>query len=278
MPFLPIRADLAPKRNQARQKMATLPETRFKELATELFVEIEKRAPQVLDSRVRILFNMKGQASPQPNDEEKQARSRPARGERSNGDRRREDPGADRGISRDRMASNSAGSAGSGPASEGSGRRRQETSQDQYHSSRKAAVRDKSNDPLNRFPSPSLRSDDNSGAARNGDPSEEISKIRSDYEFKLAMLEKQLKSKNDNGMAQMEAQLSKLEQLNLGLHNDFDSLQADYEKQSQVSNDSDCRIYKQWNPRQIKPRMSIIKFFATLIYYKMILSASRRFG
>ena len=43
MPFLPVRTDLLPKRNQARQKMATLSIPRFQELAAEVLFEIEKR-------------------------------------------------------------------------------------------------------------------------------------------------------------------------------------------------------------------------------------------
>jgi hypothetical protein len=49
MPFLPVRQDLIPKRNQARQKMATLPVPRFKELAMGIFLEIENRFPSIAD-------------------------------------------------------------------------------------------------------------------------------------------------------------------------------------------------------------------------------------
>jgi hypothetical protein len=47
VPFLPVRADLLPKRNQARQKMATLPVARFKELALEILMAIEVRFPAI---------------------------------------------------------------------------------------------------------------------------------------------------------------------------------------------------------------------------------------
>lgn len=50
LPFLQIRNDLLPKRNQARQKMATLNQERFNELSAELMFEIEKRFPFVLQS------------------------------------------------------------------------------------------------------------------------------------------------------------------------------------------------------------------------------------
>jgi hypothetical protein len=48
-PFLLVRTDFAPKRNQARQKMATLGEDKIKEFAFDLLHELEKRFPFVLD-------------------------------------------------------------------------------------------------------------------------------------------------------------------------------------------------------------------------------------
>ncbi|KAJ9090659.1 hypothetical protein QFC19_009520 [Naganishia cerealis] len=44
-PFLPVRADFHPKRNQARQKLATLPKNRFKDLASDVFYELNRRFP-----------------------------------------------------------------------------------------------------------------------------------------------------------------------------------------------------------------------------------------
>ena len=49
VPFLPIRNDLLPKRNQARQKMATLSLIRFQELSCEVMFEIEKRIPRIIE-------------------------------------------------------------------------------------------------------------------------------------------------------------------------------------------------------------------------------------
>jgi hypothetical protein len=49
VPFLPIRNDLLPKRNQARQKMATLSLMRFQELTSEVMFEIEKRFPKLAE-------------------------------------------------------------------------------------------------------------------------------------------------------------------------------------------------------------------------------------
>jgi hypothetical protein len=48
-PFLLVRPDMAAKRNQARQKMATLGEDKIKEFAFDLLHELEKRFPFVLD-------------------------------------------------------------------------------------------------------------------------------------------------------------------------------------------------------------------------------------
>lgn len=44
-PFLPVRTDFHPKRNQARQKLATLPKNRFKDLASDVFYELNRRFP-----------------------------------------------------------------------------------------------------------------------------------------------------------------------------------------------------------------------------------------
>ena len=43
MPFLAVKDDFHPKRNQARQKLATLPVMRFKDLASDVFSEVERR-------------------------------------------------------------------------------------------------------------------------------------------------------------------------------------------------------------------------------------------
>lgn len=44
--FLPPRENFHPKRNQARQKLSTLPPPRFRDLATDVFLELERRLPQ----------------------------------------------------------------------------------------------------------------------------------------------------------------------------------------------------------------------------------------
>ncbi|RKF59052.1 SpaA/cell polarity protein [Erysiphe neolycopersici] len=45
-PFLPPREKFHPKRNQARQKLSTLPPPRFRDLATDVFLELERRFPR----------------------------------------------------------------------------------------------------------------------------------------------------------------------------------------------------------------------------------------
>lgn len=47
VPFLPVRDEFHPKRNQARQKLATLPKTRFKDLSSDVFVELGRRYPEL---------------------------------------------------------------------------------------------------------------------------------------------------------------------------------------------------------------------------------------
>lgn len=46
-PFLAVREEFHPKRNQARQKLATLPRNRFKDLASDVFFELERRFPEL---------------------------------------------------------------------------------------------------------------------------------------------------------------------------------------------------------------------------------------
>ncbi|KAK0567665.1 component of the polarisome [Tilletia horrida] len=48
-PHLEVRPEFHPKRNQARQKLATLPKTRFKDLASDVFFELERRFPEFAD-------------------------------------------------------------------------------------------------------------------------------------------------------------------------------------------------------------------------------------
>ncbi|OBZ69633.1 hypothetical protein A0H81_10591 [Grifola frondosa] len=46
VPFLPVRDDFHPKRNQARQKLATLPTGRFKDLSSDVYYELSRRYPE----------------------------------------------------------------------------------------------------------------------------------------------------------------------------------------------------------------------------------------
>jgi len=58
VPFLPVRDEFHPKRNQARQKLATLPKTRFKDLSSDVFVELGRRYPELREPvRVRKLMS-----------------------------------------------------------------------------------------------------------------------------------------------------------------------------------------------------------------------------
>ncbi|PWN31476.1 uncharacterized protein FA14DRAFT_162729 [Meira miltonrushii] len=49
IPHLAVREEFHPKRNQARQKLATLPRTRFKDLSSDVFFELERRFPELRD-------------------------------------------------------------------------------------------------------------------------------------------------------------------------------------------------------------------------------------
>ena len=46
VPFLPVRAEFHPKRNQARQKFATLPTSRFEDLSSDVHFELARRYPE----------------------------------------------------------------------------------------------------------------------------------------------------------------------------------------------------------------------------------------
>ena len=52
VPFLAVREEFHPRRNQARQKLATLPSSRFKDLASDVYHEIARRYNYVLESEV----------------------------------------------------------------------------------------------------------------------------------------------------------------------------------------------------------------------------------
>jgi hypothetical protein len=57
VPFLPVRDDFHPKRNQARQKLATLPKARFKDLSGDVYFELGRRYPEFREPEVRAIFD-----------------------------------------------------------------------------------------------------------------------------------------------------------------------------------------------------------------------------
>ena len=57
VPFLPVRDDFHPKRNQARQKLATLPTGRFKDLSSDVYYELARRYPEFKEE-VCTIFHM----------------------------------------------------------------------------------------------------------------------------------------------------------------------------------------------------------------------------
>ncbi|GAC96071.1 hypothetical protein PHSY_003650 [Pseudozyma hubeiensis SY62] len=60
-PFLAVRDEFHPKRNQARQKLATLPKNRFKDLASDVFFELERRFPELKQEfRPEVIAREKG--------------------------------------------------------------------------------------------------------------------------------------------------------------------------------------------------------------------------
>jgi len=55
VPFLPVREEFHPKRNQARQKLATLPTSRFEDLSSDVYYELARRYPEFKED-VRVLL------------------------------------------------------------------------------------------------------------------------------------------------------------------------------------------------------------------------------
>ncbi|KDQ55017.1 hypothetical protein JAAARDRAFT_195904 [Jaapia argillacea MUCL 33604] len=53
VPFLPVRDDFHPKRNQARQKLATLPTSRFQDLSSDVYFELSRRYPEFKEEATR---------------------------------------------------------------------------------------------------------------------------------------------------------------------------------------------------------------------------------
>ncbi|GAA5980675.1 hypothetical protein JCM10908_001729 [Rhodotorula pacifica] len=52
--FLAVRPDFHPKRNQARQKLATLPITRFRDLGSDVYFELDRRYPEFNEERETV--------------------------------------------------------------------------------------------------------------------------------------------------------------------------------------------------------------------------------
>jgi hypothetical protein len=59
VPFLPVKEEFHPKRNQARQKLATLPITRFQDLASDVYFELARRYSNIVDNEVNKLVEKK---------------------------------------------------------------------------------------------------------------------------------------------------------------------------------------------------------------------------
>jgi hypothetical protein len=53
VPFLAVKEEFHPKRNQARQKLATLPVARFQDLASDVYFELTRRYTSIAESEVK---------------------------------------------------------------------------------------------------------------------------------------------------------------------------------------------------------------------------------
>jgi hypothetical protein len=59
VPFLPVKEEFHPKRNQARQKLATLPTSRFEDLSSDVYYELLRRYPEFKEEQVGRLCAFK---------------------------------------------------------------------------------------------------------------------------------------------------------------------------------------------------------------------------
>lgn len=55
VPFLAVKEEFHPKRNQARQKLATLPVARFQDLASDVYYELTRRYTSIAEKEVSVL-------------------------------------------------------------------------------------------------------------------------------------------------------------------------------------------------------------------------------
>lgn len=56
VPFLAVKEEFHPKRNQARQKLATLPVARFQDLASDVYYELTRRYANLVEADVIYLL------------------------------------------------------------------------------------------------------------------------------------------------------------------------------------------------------------------------------
>lgn len=55
VPFLAVKEEFHPKRNQARQKLATLPVARFQDLASDVYYELTRRYTTSIQNEVKTI-------------------------------------------------------------------------------------------------------------------------------------------------------------------------------------------------------------------------------
>jgi hypothetical protein len=60
VPFLPPREGFHPKRNKARQNLATLSANRFRDLSSDVYHELIRRYPEFKEEAGLILSSLKG--------------------------------------------------------------------------------------------------------------------------------------------------------------------------------------------------------------------------
>eukprot|EP00842_Homolaphlyctis_polyrhiza_P000391 jgi/Hompol1/1352/HPOL_005574-RA len=249
LPFLPVRSDFPQQRNQSRQKMATLPEVRMKEMAWGVYSEIERRFPRIAaEYEARATeenhYNYDGQAS-YPSQSRQPQHYSDDQHQYSNAHNHRFEP------------SPSPSSQRPARSPEYQAPHHQDQYQQQYNtaaamSSSPSGMRSRDHSQISaEFRSLRKQSADANErnqrareAATAATALEEMSAMKNEYEYKITLLEKQLRIREaaEDRARQLEndllAQVDEVSELKkkLGkLNSDYDALQEDFDVQQKTA-------------------------------------------
>ncbi|KAJ3300620.1 Serine/threonine-protein kinase smu1 [Borealophlyctis nickersoniae] len=240
-----LRTDFTQKRNQARQKLATLPRNRFMELASEVFFEIERRFPQIMEEFDAKYGPLLTREQIEYQEREARQRTEQAQARAMSRSRSRERAGAPQPvIPFERLPSNyqqemrsasSLGFSGNRPADKA--RTMLERAKEEAGTLPRKAI-----STVQRSGSASAES--LNGRPLPGVPSNEVERMRADYEYRIAKLDKQVQEMNfyidritklEGELAAKTAESQDWETKYKKLKQDHDLLQSDFDGQQRVA-------------------------------------------